>query len=230
MNIRNQRICIHLSLVFIIFTGVGLFFMTGWLPPPAPSLDAGATAREFARGGVMRVGLAIVAFVSPFFMAFAAAISAQMRRIEGPHHVFSNLQLACAAVGVLAIQFPAFFWLAISYRAETPAAIIVTLNDIGWFLMLGATGPAVLQNLSIGFCILGDESDGTIYPRWLGYMNLWLAITLLPGVLLPFFKVGPFAWNGILGFWMVAVGFFAWAIINYVYTAKAIERQARAGA
>ena len=46
---------------------------------------------------------------------------------------------------------------------------------------------------------------------------------LMPGVLIPFFKHGPFGWNGLLGFWVVAVAFFVWVFLMWIFTAKAIN-------
>jgi hypothetical protein len=158
-------------------------------------------------------------------MGLAVAIKAQLRRIEGPHHVMSDLQLLCAAVGVLAIQFPCLMWLAISYRAGLPNEIVQLFNDVCWFIFLGAVGPGVVQPLAIGLCILGNDSGEEVYPRWLGYGNLWLAFLLAPGVLIPFFTHGPFAWNGLFSFWLAVTVFFFWMLLNYVYTVKAIHGQ-----
>jgi hypothetical protein len=46
------------------------------------------------------------------------------------------------------------------------------------------------------------------------------------GVLIPFAHHGPFAWNGVLGFWLVAIDFFAWAVVMWVCTARAITAEA----
>jgi hypothetical protein len=151
------------------------------------------------------------------------AITEQLRRIEGERHPMANLQMLSAAVGLIAIQIPGALWLVISYRNGIPDTTVITLNDLAWFCLLGAVGPAVVQNLSIAIATLGG--DGAVYPRWLGYANLWFAFALMAGVFIPFFKDGPLAWNGILGFWVVAVAFFAWVIMMWVYTVKAIKSE-----
>lgn len=231
MNARNQLLCAHSALLFMICTGLGVFIMPGWLPPPSPGLDAAGVSQIFVPTNLaMRIGVAMVALTCPLSMGLPAAITTQLRRIEGEHHVLADLQLACAVVGVIGIEIPSFLWLAISYREGISPVVQMTLNDMAWFIIIGAAGSAVLENICIGLCILGDDTGRNIYPRWLGYWNLWLAITLLPGVLLPFFKSGPFAWNGIMGFWVVVIGFFIWLLLNYVYTVKAIKRQVREAA
>jgi hypothetical protein len=101
------------------------------------------------------------------------------------------------------------------------------VDNLAFFLLLAAYSPAVLQNAAIGLCIIGGREDAPQpYPRWLGYANLWLAITLLPGILVPFFTSGPFTYAGLFGFWLVATGFFAWTILMWWYTVRAIKQQA----
>jgi hypothetical protein len=221
MNRRNQLICIHTMLGFVVLVG-GAFVVAGFLPPPSPNKSQRAIAAIFRDHSRVRVGAAMFFFGSCLFVVPCSVITTQMRRIEGSNHALANVQIVSAAIGVLAIQIPAALWLAISYRHGTSQSVIVTLNDVAWFFLLGAVGSAVVQNLSIGICILG--SDGSVYPRWVGYVNLWLVIGLMFGVFIPFFKTGPLAWNGVIGFWLVAVSFFAWAFVMWIYTAKAIER------
>lgn len=228
MNIRNQLLCAHSTLLFCLLVGVGGFVVSGFLPPPSPGLNADQLSAFITNDFSLRIGVSLMALGAPIFMGLAVAVTNQMRRIEGSQAVLSNLQMLAAAVGVLAIQFPAYFWLAISYRPDTPRELIVLFNDLSFFLLLAAYSPAVLQNLCIGLCILGAPKQ-TVYPRWLGYANLWLALTLLPGILTPFFRSGPFTYSGLFGFWIVAIGFFIWVLLMWWYTVKAIRQQATAG-
>lgn len=225
MNRTNQLLCAHIMWVFIVLVG-GAFLVAGWVPPPSPDMSRSEIADIFRDSDNVRVAAAMFFFGSCLFVAPCVAITTQMRRIEGPNHTLANLQMVSAAIGVLAIQIPAALWLAISYRDGTAEAVVVTLNDVAWFFLLGAVGSAVMQNLSIGACILG--TDGSVYPRWLGYANFWLMTGLMFGVFIPFFKTGPLAWNGVIGFWVVAIAFFAWAILMWLFTVRAIKAQATA--
>lgn len=131
MNTRNQLICAHSTVVVILFTLLGLV-LAGWIPPPSPALEAEHVAGIFTNNTQLRIGLAIMALVFPLFMGLAVAIAAQLRRIEGPSHVMSNLQLLNAAIGVLAVQFPCLIWLAISYRGGLPNEIMqVLMTSVG---------------------------------------------------------------------------------------------------
>lgn len=224
MNRGRQLLCVHTTALFVLVVG-GAFVVAGWLPPPSPSLSPAETAARLGHFHI-RIAAAMLALGSPLFLAPAVAIAAQLRRIEGRRHVLADFQVLSAAVGVLAIELPAFYWLAITYRPDVAPGISVTVNDVSWFLLIGGYPSALTQCFAIGICILG-KGAGDVYPRWLGYANLWLGMTLLPGILIPFFKTGPFTWNGIVGFWVVFSGFFLWVMVMWVYTAKAINRDQR---
>jgi hypothetical protein len=57
----------------------------------------------------------------------------------------------------------------------------------------------------------------------MGYANLWLMVGLLLGIFIPFFKTGPLAWNGVIGFWVVATAFFVWVFLMWSLTVRAIK-------
>lgn len=229
MNRRNQLISIHCTGVFLVVLGGGLL-LNGWLPPPSPNLSDAETARIFrvANGDVTRVVFAAWFFFAPFIAAPAVAIANQMRRIEGPGPALAKMQMLMAPLVAVVVEIAAGLWLAAGYRPGVSDSAIVTLNDIAWFFLLGAVGPGFIQMMSVVLCVL--QGDGSIYPRWLGYAILWVALLDVPGGVLMFFKTGPLAWDGLIAFWVVAIAFFAWAILMWIYTARAIMRIPEASA
>jgi hypothetical protein len=160
-------------------------------------------------------------FGGPAFAFPAAAFAAQIRRIEGERSVLAQAQMLIAAIGVLFIMIPAALWLALCYYDDIDLSTVAVLNAVCWFMLLGAVGSAIFQNIALAVAILG--SDGSVYARWVGYLNLYCGMGLMVGILIPFFKDGPFAWNGVLGFWVVATDFFIWVFAMYFTTLQAIK-------
>ena len=226
-NSRNEMICANGIWLFVPSLCIGVFLMAGFLPPPSPNLPASELAKIFAPGNFMlRAGMLIAMLGSCTFALPMMAVGAQLRRIEGPNPVLANLNNSMATLTCVANMLPCFLWLAISYK-PTPPDVIVVLNDLAWFMFIGGICTQILLNAAQGICILSDKSGLDIYPRWLGYMNLFLIISFLPDVALPLFTTGPFTYSGILGFWVPAIGYFVWLWSNYIFTVKAIRRQSK---
>jgi hypothetical protein len=64
-----------------------------------------------------------------------------------------------------------------------------------------------------------------VFQRWVGYLNAWVAVLLVPGVLVLFFNTGPFAWNGVLVFWLAATAETIWFVTMLVVLRRAIDQQ-----
>jgi hypothetical protein len=211
--------------------GLGIFGVAGWLPLPEPSMTADMVVQHFVDHQTrIRIGMTILVISSVLWLAFSSVIATQMKRIEGEHHPLTYLQLLSAFGTVLPIMIPGYLWLAMAYRPEqTPAAVMQFVNDFNWFSFVAMFPPAVIQAVAIASCTLQDKRPQPIFPRWFGFANLWIAVLFLPGALVPFFKHGPFAWNGLISFWLVATVFFGWIYLLWWATRRAILRQAVGG-
>jgi len=71
--------------------------------------------------------------------------------------------------------------------------------------------------------VLIDKRPRPVFPRWLGYVNIWLALMFTPASFLVFFKTGPLAWNGVLVWWVPVTAFLLWFVPNFVFLLKAVD-------
>lgn len=225
INKSHHLICAHAAVVYVFLVWLGLFAVAGWLPPVTPGTTGDQLASLFTTDRIrIRVGMTIFALSSMFWWPFSAAVSAQMKRIEGPSAIFAQIQLAAAAGITLITLFSAYFWLLAAYRPESPIGVVQIFSDYAWLTFVGCYPPGLMQSLAIGICILTDKNEIKVYPRWVGFANLWISALYLPGGLAPFFHGGPFAWNGAITFWMVAVAFFSYILMMWWMTVKAIKQ------
>jgi hypothetical protein len=100
-------------------------------------------------------------------------------------------------------------------------------NDMAWMLFIGPVCTIFIQGMAITIAILSDKSERPVLPRWLGWFNLWAQIIYLPGILIPYFKHGPLAWNGLLAFWIPVVVFTIWLFLISAMLLRAINEQER---
>lgn len=211
---------------FAILLGIG-FLTAGFIPLPAPSLDPGKVVEIYqSRPELIRLGMLIAITSAVFVIPFAAAISTQMRRMQGVSRMPADLQLGAGAAGAILLLMPALVLAIATFRPERDPQITALLHDVGWLLFITPFPLAMAQNLGIALGTLLDKSSQPVFPRWVAYFNIWVALLFLPGGLAFFFKTGPFAWNGLLAFWVAASAFFVWVFVMTFVLLKAIRQSA----
>jgi hypothetical protein len=80
-----------------------------------------------------------------------------------------------------------------------------------------------MQCLFTGLTILSHPEVTNVYPRWVGFFNIWIAVGMATSSVIPFFITGPFAWNGVVGFWIPATVFGLWMFVMWWTTLGAIK-------
>jgi len=227
VNRRVQMACVWTGPVMIVGWVAAFVVLARFIPPPSPTMPAVEVVDMYREHtDAIRLGLVITLFASALLVPFAAVITAQMRRIEGPRAVMSWTQLISA--GLLSLEFiiPLMIWQTAAYRLDSNSAeIIRMLNDLGWLMFVGVISSAVVQFGSIGVAILADEHDRGVFPRWAGYFNVWVALLIIPAGVVPFFKSGPFAWDGAFAFFLPLVVFAAWIAVMTVLLRRAINEE-----
>lgn len=222
---KFEIVCAWSGTICMLLFFAGLV-LSDFIPPLSPSLTADQVAahyREHASG--IRAGMDLMLLSGMFYAAFTAGMSGQMRRIPGVNHTAVYTQLVAGAFACLTFLVPAMLFEVTAFRPERSPEITQTLNDMSWIITVIPWPPFMTQNFSLAYAILGDRRSQPLFPRWIGYLNIWAPISFTPGVLLPFFKSGPFAWSGVLVFWIPAAIFGAWFLIMTAHLLKAIKRQ-----
>lgn len=222
-----QKACVWAGPVMGLMFVVG-FVIAGFFPPPSPNATATevATLIEQNRTAI-RVGIVICLASCPLLMPFLASFTIQMRRIEGLRPIMAYTQLALGALATIEFVIPYIFMLVSTYRADQSPDVTRALYDLGWFFFLGVISTFVLQLVLFGIAVLIDGRPDPVFPRWLGYLNIWLALTFTPASFLVFFKTGPLAWNGVFVWWVPVCAFLLWFLPNFVYLLRAIDRDDR---
>jgi hypothetical protein len=210
-----------------LFVALGMFASARFLPPPAPTMSAAAVAEMYRTNssGII-LGMALMVVSAALFIPFFSIVADHMRKMSGAPTSLANAQLISGTLTVVLILIPVMMFVAAAFRPERSIELTQTINDAAWLMFTMPFGPAVIQAGSVGLAILADKGgEERILPRWVGFLCLWLAFLLVPASLVGFFKSGPFAWNGLIAFWLPI---FATAITYtpiFVGLLRAIGRQ-----
>ena len=225
MDARSQMLCAWAGPAFVVSFSIGIWFVAGFVPPHSPMSNAADVAAFYQSNPTrIMIGLFITSFAATLWIPWAAALSAQMKRMGSP--VLADAQLGCGIATSVFVTLPIFVWIAAAYRPERNPELLLFFNDFAFIMFVGVVPPAYFQITCIGIATLLDKSAKPVFPRWVGFYNIWFALLTLPGGLCIFFKTGPFAWNGVLAFWMPLVLYGFWYAIMFMLLRKASREQA----
>jgi hypothetical protein len=207
MTARSQTGCAIAGFAGIVVLFVGML-IAGYIPAPGADLSAPALAALYREHtAAIRFGLLMIIIGTAGWATVMAALRMQLERTA-----LATLNLITGTAGYLLLSLFAVFLAAAAFRPERNPEITQMLHDVGWFMAFLAAVPFVTQALAAGLAILGDQRPDPVHPRWLGYTGIWVAVLLTPGDILLFFHSGPFAYHGVISYWIPLFGFGGWWI------------------
>lgn len=218
---------IHLFCAWsMLFYAAGLII--GWwviadFMPPIPPTDSGAEVLAIFQSKVtaIRIGMIVVMFASIFYMPLTGIVCYHITRIEGYVGPLTWVQVMGGVCSVMLTYVPAMWWLIGTFRLDRDPTQIQLLNDAGWLNIVGGLSIYLPTLITISIASFIDKSEVPAFPRWFGYMCIWVLLGQLPGQLLFFFKTGPFAWNGLFAFYLPMTVFFVWFVAAFYVMRKA---------
>lgn len=221
-----ELMLISSAIPFLLLFFVGLVVFAGFVPPPSPARSADEVAAFYRTNtGGIQVGLALCFISTIPYLMFGAGLLGQTRRITGVSPAVGFLQLAAFSAGLFVFLVPIVAWWAAAFRAETRSPeLIQGLNDFGCLLFVGGFPPFVTWCFATGLAILSDTSPTPLFPRWSAYASFFVAFIQIPPVLLVGFYRGPFAWDGLLSWWVPLTEFFTWVVVMTTLGIRAVDR------
>ena len=209
-------------LTFIFFWGV----MGQNLPNPSPSLTADElVTRYLTHLNDIRFGFIVAMIVVVLYLPWTSLLSAQMARIEGRFPVLSFLQLLGGGLTVMVVSFSAFFWATAAFRPERDPELIQLLTDLGWLCIDLQYACTTLQMVAAALVGLADKSKTPLFPRWVCFLTIFCGLSFLPASLTGVLKTGPFAWDGLLSYYIPYFCWLCWYTVASIYMILEVRRR-----
>jgi hypothetical protein len=221
---RILTLCAWAGPATVVVALIG-WLVAGVLPIPLGSESSVEDVVNFySHDTRVLAGLVISTLGVSLVFPLIAVIAVHMVRMEGRTPILTFLQLITGAATGICLLLPLLLMTTIAFRPDRSPELTVTLNDIAWLLFITPIVPFMIQNVAIGVAILNDKRQ--TLPRWVGYLNFWIAFSFVPDPLAFFFHSGPFAWRGIFIFWLALTTYSVFLIVMGLTLRKAIRESA----
>jgi len=204
------------------------FLFPGFVPPMSPTMSAQQVA-DFYRDpeNLPRVRYSMIVFnwFCVGLVPVLALLALQMRRMAHRTPIFSYAIIAGAASGPATFLMATLFWQLAAFRPERDPELTQLFNDMAWVTYSSQAGFLIAQSLLIAVAIFLDRQPRPVFKRWVAHFNLLFAAALVPACFVGVTVEGPFAWDGLLSFWVRNVGLALWIAIMGAALWQAIHQQ-----
>ena len=227
-NMRAQQVILWSSPVVAGILLVLFVAFPGFLPPMSPTMPASEVARFYAdhRGQVLfsMVGFNLCGIL---IVPFQILIMARMMRMKTGSHIFAFSYLTAVVAGATLFALSNIFFSVAAFRPEQNASLVQLLNDLAWITFVAPIGMTVGELVILALAVFFDKVPQPVFPRWIAWYSVLTAIAIAPAALAAVFTDGPFAWNGVISFWLRNVSYAAFCIVMFFVLRKALAREAR---
>jgi hypothetical protein len=228
-SITSQKAGIWCTWIFSALTVIGWLGIAHFYQPAPADLGLDATKLWFSeehRIGTV-VGCTIFYIACGLLAPGSIQFGLMLAKIEGNRPLWSLTTAACGLFISLIIFFNACAWIVAAYRPETGADVIQAFSDWAWMAFLLGWFYLALEMVATAVVEFMDKREQPMVPRWFSWLTLFGAVTLLSAAGPAFFKSGPFAYHGLLGFYMPMVVWGVYLNVTAWFMYRELDREGR---
>jgi hypothetical protein len=227
VSANAQRALIWWGLVFMAIFGLAWRFLLHMLPPPGPTWPAARVAQWYVLHGTeIKLGATIASWTSAFMVPLTIPVAVQMSRHEKGVPIWSILAVSGGVMMSVFLALPPVFWGVAAFTPTRAPEITNTFHELGLLTLVTTDQYYIFLWVAVAvICLIPNTVVHTPFPRWFGYFTIWNALMLEAGGIAFNVRTGPFAWNGLLVFWVPLSLFVMWLIVLSVLIFKAINKQ-----
>jgi len=227
MSHRSQTVLVWWAVIFMVIYGLALGLLLDMIPPPSPKLSAVEISHWYAvRHTKIRIGAVIASWTSAFMVPLSVVIAAQMSRQEAGRKVWSASVLISGGLMSIFLVLPPLFWGVAAFTPGRDPQVTAIMHELGMLTLTTTDQYYVFMWVAIVvICLIPTKVKHSPFPRWFGYFTLWTAIMFEAGAFAFLPRSGPFAWNGLLVFWVPLTLFGLWIAVTAFVLIQKINLQ-----
>jgi hypothetical protein len=186
----------------------------GFVAPVSPRASA-AEVVEFYRQDLSRVRYSMILF-NWFGVALIPILLLIAERMRGMAHrtpVLRYCVIGVAGGAPIAFLTSTVFWLVAAFRPSRSPDLTLLTNDLAWITFTCGVPFLIALYLFLALAIAWDDQPHPVFPRWVAWFNLAIALVTVPAAFAGLAKSGVFAWDGVVSFWVKNVAIAVWIVV-----------------
>lgn len=227
VNIGTQKFGIWCTWIFSLFTVVGWLGIAHFYQPAPADLGLEATWTWFLqthKWGII-IGCSIFYIACTLLVPGSIQFGIMLTKIEGRWPLWSITTAVCGVFISLIIFFNSCAWIVCAYRPGFGADVVQALSDWAWMAFLLGWAYLALEMLGTAIVELQDKRETPMIPRWLTWATFAGCLILVGAAGPAFFQSGPFAYHGLLGFYLPMAVWGLYLNLTSWYMYKELERE-----
>lgn len=224
-----QKLSIYMGPLFVTTFVFFWAYLGNNLPPPHPDWPAQAfTDRYVENLTSIRVGFLVALITICFYLPWTCYVTFRMKKIEtGDFPVLAYTQLLGGALTVMVVSISMWCWVVAAQRPERLPEVSQMLTDAGWLMNDTVYMCTTMQMWAMALCFLHDKKSKTkVMPNWASYFTIFCGATFFPASLTAILRDGPFAYDGLIGFWIPYPAWLIWMFVSSYYLLADFKRRA----
>lgn len=199
-------------LVAILLASFVLF--PGFIPPVSPRASA-AEVTAFYRQDLSRVRYSMILFnwFGVALIPLVLLIAERMRRMAHRTGVLRYCVIGVAGGAPIVFLTATVFWLLAAFRPDRSPDLTLLTNDLAWITFTCGVPFLVALFVFLAVAIFWDDQPQPVFPRWVAWFNVAMAVAVAPAGFAALAMTGPFAWDGFISFWVKNVAFGLWIVV-----------------
>ena len=199
-------------LVVILIASFVLF--PGFIPPVSPRASAEEVA-AFYRHDLSRVRYSMILFnwFGVALIPIVLLIAERMRRMAHRTGVLRYCVIGVAGGAPIVFLTSTVFWLLAAFRPERSPDLTLLTNDLAWITFTCGVPFLVALFLFLALAVVWDDQAQPVFPRWVAWFNVATAAAVAPAGFSALAMSGPFAWDGVISFWVKNIAFALWIVV-----------------
>jgi hypothetical protein len=201
------------------------FVFPGFVPPMSPEASAQEVA-DFYSENLSRVRWSMILF-NWFCVALIPILMLIVERMRGMAHrtpVMRYCVIGVAGAAPIAFLTSTVFWLIAAFRPDRSPDLTLLLNDLAWITFTCGVPFLIALCAFLALAIAYDDQDVPVFPRWVAWFNVAIAVVLVPAGFAGLTLTGPFAWDGFVSFWLRNIAIALWIVVMAFALRQALER------